>query len=287
MQQHVDEDRVLEAATQIRWPDRLLAAAASALIAAWLLATAFGSPPLSPAGAALIAGLTVAALPRIGWTMLSLAAAAGLTVAGRPGAALMVLIGSLVPVVLLVRKPTRWALAATAPALGAVMLAGAWPALAGRDSSAWRRAALGAQGWIWIAFCGLISGRGIYTELPPSMARPSEWMPSLDHAVGRALWPLFHSGQLLPATAWAAGAIVLPWINRGPLPLRVVSIAIWSAALASTTTTMLRSVHADLALRPGAAALGALAGGIIALVPALISRCRNPSASSDNAPGLA
>jgi hypothetical protein len=264
-----------------------MAALAAAAVAAWVTGTTFASPPLAPAWAALCAGLAVAALPRIGWLTLSLAALAGLSAAGRPGAGVVVLIGALMPVVLLVRKPTRWPLAAAAPALGVVMLAGAWPALAGRDSSAWRRAALGALGWTWVAIVELINGRGMYTDLPARIAPKAIWMRSLDQTAGHALWPLFHSGLLMPALAWAVAAAVLPWINRGPLPLRFVSIAMWSAALASTTSTMPRLLHPGVAVRPGVATLGALAGGILALAPALISSRRNASASSDTAAGLA
>jgi hypothetical protein len=69
--------------------------------------------------------------------------------------------------------------------------------------------------------------------------------------------------------------------------MRVVLIAMWSAALASTTTTLLRSLETGATVRPGAAALGALAGGILALAPAVLSSRRNPSGSTDAAAGLA
>jgi hypothetical protein len=272
---------------EVHWPDRLLAALGAAVAAAWLTATAFASPPVAPAGAALIGGLAAAALPRIGWLGLSLTAAAGLAAAGRAGAGLVVLIAALVPMLLLFRKPTRWPLPVAAPLLGAVLLGGAWPALAGRDSSAWRRAGLGALGWIWIATVGLISGRGAYAQLPAGVAPRATWTGSVDQAVAHALWPVLHSGLLVPTLAWAVAAAVLPWVNRGPLALRFVSVTIWSAALASTTATMLQLSHSGVSLKPGAAILGGLAGGIVALAPAWISRRRRASVSSDTAAGLA
>ena len=112
-------------------------------------------------------------------------------------------------------------------------------------------------------------------------------MGSLDQTVAHALWPVLSSGLLAPALAWALAAVVLPWINRGAVPVRLVSIAMWSAGLASATTTMLRVLHAGTPPRPGAVALGALAGGILAFVPTLLSGGRNASASSDTAAGLA
>ena len=49
------------------WPARGLAAAARRVVAAWLFAHAVAPSVPGPAAAALIAGLAVAALPRLGW----------------------------------------------------------------------------------------------------------------------------------------------------------------------------------------------------------------------------
>src|SRR5579884_3868896 len=134
---------------RMRWSHRAVAGALSALAAAWLTGTAFTSAPLDPAGAALIAFLWVAALPRLGWIGLTLVLSAGLSAQGRVGAGLVVVLAGAIPVLLVPRSSTRWPLAVIAPALGAVSLAGAWPALAGQEASAWRRAGVGAIGWIW------------------------------------------------------------------------------------------------------------------------------------------
>ena len=51
------------------WPARGLAAAGAAFVAAWLFSHAIAPSILGPAAAALIAGLAVAALPRLGWLL--------------------------------------------------------------------------------------------------------------------------------------------------------------------------------------------------------------------------
>lgn len=251
------------------------------MIAGWLAATAFASPVLAPAAAALIAGLLVAALPRIGYGLLVVATATALTADGRPGAAIVVAVGALLPVVLLPRAKHRWSSSALAPALGAVTLAGAWPAIAAFEPHVIRRTMLGAVGWIWLVFAGLLDGHGIYANLPHGIAASSHWMSSPDQTVRHALWPLVHSGVFAPAVVWAAAAAVLPWLTRGPTPMRVVLVTVWSAALASSTTTTLRLLHTGIAPRPGAVALGAIGGGILALAWSLL-RTRTRAVGSPN-----
>src|ERR1700745_1924301 len=83
--------------------------------------------------------------------------------------ALVVLIGLLLPVVLLPTRPTLWPLAAGAPALGLVGvagLAGAWRALAGGAGTPWRRAALGAIGWSWLLLAAPLAGMSLYLNVP-------------------------------------------------------------------------------------------------------------------------
>lgn len=268
-----------------RWSERALAAASAALLAAWLVSAVLRSPPLAPVMAAVMAGLAVAALPRMGWVALSLAAGVMLTAGNRVGAAVVILMGAFVPVLLMPRAPTRWPLAAAAPALGVLSLAGAWPALAARESDAWRRAALSAVGWTWVVLAGLVRGHGEYTQLPAGIPPKAVWMGSLGQTGAHALWPLVDSGVLATALLWALAAVVLPWIVRGPLSIRLVAVVIWSAALASATSTLLRGLDAGVPSSPGVVVIGAVAGGIVALAPTL--RARIASASSDTAAGLA
>ena len=276
-----------EVPARLRWSERGLAAIAAAVIAAWLSSTVPGRAAVAPPVAALLAAVAVAAFPRLGWAVLVGAAAVALAAHGRGGAALVVLACALVPMILMPRAPSRWPLAAAAPALGAISLAGAWPAIAGLDRTAWRRAALGAVGWIWVVAVALVNGRGVYTDLPPGIPPRAVWIGSPDQTVGHALGPVFSSGLLVGALVWAVAAAVLPWIARGPAAIRLVVIVAWSAALTSATTTLLRGLHSGIALRPGVAVLGGAAGAIVALVPTMAERVRRASGSSNTAPGLA
>ena len=271
----------------LRWPERSLAGASAALIAGWVCAAGFHSPPVAPAGAAAIAALAVATLPRVGWIGLIVATSAALAAAGRSGTAGLVGIALAIPIGLMPRSPTRWPLAAVAPAAGTILLAGAWPALAGRDHWVWRRAALGALGWIWLLIAGLIGGHGVYTDALPGIPPRALWTGSINHAFSRVVWPSVHSGVLAPAVVWAAAAVLLPWLLRGPLRLRIVIAVVWSAGVTSATSTILRSLHPGVTLQPGAAVIGAVAAGVVALGPTLLGRRQNALPSSDTAGGLA
>ena len=273
---------------QIGWPERAAAGVATGGIAAWIAADVCAHPPISPAVAALIAGLAVAALPRLGWLAVTLAAAGMLTAQGRAGAALLVGVAALVPLVLMLRRPARWPLAAAAPALGFLSLAGAWPALAGRANGPWQRAALGATGWIWLAAAGALGGHGLYAGLVPGAPARSIWMPSLYATANHVLGPLLSSGMLAPALVWALAAVALPWTTASrSLPLQIVLVSFWTAALASATGAALRVGHAGITLRPGAAVLGAVCAAVVALLPALLRRGRLESRSGATLAGLA
>ena len=132
------------------WRSRGLGAVATALSTGWLATHLLAPSPVPPTAAALLAAAVVLALPRIGWLSATAALAGTALTQGRPGAALVLTIAALVPVALVPRRGTAWPLAAGAPALGLVGLAGAWPALAGRAwGNAWRRAVLALTGWVW------------------------------------------------------------------------------------------------------------------------------------------
>ena len=267
---------------RLSWPERALAGAATAGIAVWLTEPALTHSPVAPAAVALVAAVTVAALPRIGWLALSLTAAGALAGEGRVGSALIVLIAALVPLALLFRHPVRWPLAAVAPALGLAGLAGAWPALAVRANSAWQRAALGATGWFWLLAASVLGGHGLYTHLPSRIPPASVWTPSVYQTANHVLSPILSSGLLAPAPVWAAAALLLAWITRlRSLVLQVVLVSIWAAMLASATTAALALAHPGVALMPNAAVLGALAAWVVALAPAFIRR-RRPLLESAN-----
>ena len=232
-----------------RWPRRALAGVAAAALSAWLVRHAPGSSPVPAAATACVAGILVAALPRAGWLALTAFMATDLVTHSHGGAALLLVVGALVPMVLSPRDGLAWPLAAGAPALGAIGLAGAWPGIAGVAGPAWRRATLAATGWLWLALA-----REPYTS-------------STGEAVHRALTPLLTVGTLTGAAVWAVAAIVLPWaeIRRSPV-LEAALLAAWVAALALATLAASNLGAASPRLTAGTAILGALAGALVALV---------------------
>jgi eukaryotic-like serine/threonine-protein kinase len=258
------------------WAARGLAAAGAAVISAWLFSHALAPAALRPAAAALIAGLLVAALPRIGWLALTLAVTALLVAHGRPGAALVVFPAALIPAFLMPRKPASWPLAAGAPALALLGLAGCWPAIAARASTPWRRAGLGATGWIWLAIASPIVDSDLYARRPEATPPSSVWMPSLHEAVAHVLLPLLSIGWVMAAPLWGLAAAVLPRLTeRRSLGAAVVLVTVWSATLAFATATVLALGHPRGAGMPATAVLGAVVGAVIALAPVAARRWRS------------
>lgn len=250
------------------WPARGLAAAGAAFVAAWLFSHAIAPSILGPAAAALIAGLAVAALPRLGWLLLTFAVTVLLLAGGRPGAALLIAPTALLPVFLTPRRPVGWPLAAGAPALSLLGLAGGWPAIAARAATPWRRAALGATGWIWLAVASAIADSDLYAHRPAGTPAASVWMPSLHEAAAHVLVPLVSPGWLLGAVLWGLAAAVLPVLTaRRSLGVAAVLVTVWSATLVSATATVLALSHPRGAGMPATAVLGAVFGAVVALAP--------------------
>ncbi len=233
----------------IPWPRRAFAGAAAAALTAWLAHHAPGSSPLPTAATACVAAVIVAALPRAGWFALTAFMATSLVAQEHAGGALLLLAGALVPVVLAPRDGPAWPLSAGAPALGAIGLACAWPGVAGLTGPIWRRAMLGATGWVWLALA-----RATYTS-------------STSDALHHAIAPLLTAGTLVGAGLWAVAAIVLPWagIRRSPV-LEATLLAGWALVLALATVA---ASHVGTALPRTSVAnavLGASAGALVALV---------------------
>ncbi len=233
----------------IPWPRRALAGAAAAGLAAWLARHAPGASPVPAAATACVAGVLVAALPRAGWLALTAFMATCLVTHSHAGGALLLVAGALVPVVMSPRDGPAWPLAAGAPALGAIGLAGAWPAVAGLAGPVWRRATLAATGWLW-----LVLAHATYTA-------------STDATVHHVLAPVLTVGTLVGAGVWAAAAIVLPWagIRRSPV-LEAALLAGWASALALGTIAASNLGASGPHLTAGAAVVGALVGALVALV---------------------
>jgi hypothetical protein len=200
---------------------RLLAGASAGALAAGALtglpASGVEAPALAPATVALGLAALVAALPRAGW----LAAAAALVAwvaAVAPGLAL-VLAAALVPVPLVLpRAAPAWSLPGLAPALGAVGLALAWPALAAQARRPGDRAALGALGAWWLVLAELGTGRRLMAGAPPGVAPRAAWVEAPLDAVGGGLAPLVGAGALLAVGACALASALLGLLVRGRAP---------------------------------------------------------------------
>jgi hypothetical protein len=272
----------------IPWPQRALAGAAAAIVAAWLAGVVLTHSPVPPAVAAAIGGVAVAALPRIGWVTLLLAAGSGLATDGHPGATLVFAIAALLPVLLMPLHPARWPLGAFAPALGAIGLAGAWPAIAGRAPGPWQRAALGATGWIMLVAANALGASALYVNLGHTIAARSVWEPSLSETFSHLLSPIASAGVLGPAVVWAFAAVLLPWTTAmRPLAVQLVLVTVWTAVIASATTIFLHAGHAGTLLTPGAAVLGAIAAGVVALAPSVAAAVRASRGAGNTPIGLA
>ncbi len=260
-----------------RWPARSASAISAALVAGWLSGHALGTSSPTPLVAALLAAVLVLILPRVGWLAMVAALASGAIVQGRPGVALLVAPALLVPVLLLPRNGHFWGLSVLAPALGLAALAGAWPALAGLVSrGAWRRAALGIIGWMWLELSSPLAGRDLYAHRPPGLPAPALWTASPTVAWHDVLVPIVGSGMLTAALVWGLSAAVLPWL------LRRRSLA-WDCALAgawavvsviATQASLVAARGSGSAISAPKAVLGGLAGAIVAVAPTAIAAQR-------------
>jgi eukaryotic-like serine/threonine-protein kinase len=253
----------------VPWPRRALAALATAVLVAWVLHHVPGIGAPATVLAAGLAAALIAVLPRAGWVVLATAAAASLIVAGRPGAALALLAGALVPMLTTPFDGLAWPLAVGAPALGAVGLAAMWPALAGLSRRAHRRAALAATGYVWAALAS--SGIGTTETLPAGL-----------HHV---LAPLATVGTLITAGIWALAALTLPLTRSRRWPaLECLRLALWATGL---TLATLAAEHAAGAVHIRSVLLGAVLGALVALVTRRSSAGVRRARSGNDRPPLA
>jgi hypothetical protein len=247
---------------------------AAAGLAVWLTISALAPSPAPPTAVGLLAGAAVLVFPRLGWGALTIALAATALSLQRPGAAVVIVIAMLLPVVLAPAAPTAWPLSAGAPALGLIGLGGAWPAVAARAKGMWSRAALGAIGWVWLLLGAAIAGKALYLPRLPGVALappPRHWMSSPSDTVTHLLAPLASSGVLAPAAVWAVGAVTLPWlVRRRSLALDAVRVLAWAAIVVSCTGAAIAAVHgSDAVGAPPSALIGAAAAVAVALAPSL------------------
>ncbi len=192
------------------------------------------SPPLQPLPAAAAVAFSVAILPRLGWLAAAGAGIAWLAVGPphEPGTAVLVAAGLLACPLLLPRAGVWWSVPALAPALAAVGLACAWPALAALAPRLYQRAALGALGAWWVALAEPLSGRELYLGQAAAIAPSVAWTRSARAAAVDALAPLATSGALAAVLMWALAAAVLPWAVRTRSPVALAAgVLTWVSAL--------------------------------------------------------
>jgi serine/threonine protein kinase len=258
------------------WTERGLGALAAALATAWLASHALGSSVLAPPVAALIAAVAVAAMPRLGWFALSAGLIGASLATGHQGAAIVLAVLATAPPLLLPRAGASWPLAAGAPALGVIGLAGAWPALAAMARTPLRRAGLGAAGWVALVTAGPFTASGLYLNLPANTPPAGIWTSSSYDALHHVLGPLLSDGLLAPAPVWALAALVLPQlVKRRSLRLDLVRTIAWAALLTAATAAALGAAGAPKALQmPPSAMLGAITAAIVALAPSAFAAWR-------------
>jgi hypothetical protein len=277
-QSDADEQEPAEshARMPVPWPSRALAAAAAGAATGWLTAHLLTEVPIAPTAAALLAALTVVAVPRIGWLLITTALATAAISQNDPGAAIILLIGGFVPVVLAPRKGVNWPLAAAAPALGLFNLAGAWPAIAARASGVWQRAALGATGWIWLVLAAPIYGGGLYLSQPPGALGSRGWISSAADTIDHVFRPMLSAGMFAGAPVWALAAVILPYLLRNKsLQVQVVLVAVWAAAVVAASEAAIRVIDPKSHLLSSTNAVaGAIAGAIVALCPSALAAMR-------------
>jgi hypothetical protein len=273
---HAEPDARDEAdAGALAWLPRALGALGAAALTVWLTLTALAPAPVPPAAAGLAAAAAVLLLPRLGWAALGIALAVLAVSEHLPGAAGVIAIAFLLPPVLSPAAPKTWPLSAGGPGLGLIGLAGAWPAVAGRAGTPWRRATLGAIGWVWLLLASAIAGKALYLPLVPGTPPPHVWTSSLSVTVDHLLRPEISAGVLAPALVWAAAAAVVPWLVRGSsLLLDVVRVVIWAAVVVSATGAAIAAVHGSGVGAAGTALLGAVACAAVALAPSLLGTWR-------------
>jgi serine/threonine protein kinase len=262
------------------WPPRALGAAGAAGLTVWLIATTLNTnlqtAPVGPAAAGLLAAAVVLLLPRLGWVALTIALAAVAVSDQLPGAAGVIALALVLPAIIAPAAPTIWPLSAGAPALGLLGLAGAWPALAGRATTPWRRATLGAVGWVWLLLASAIAGKALYLPQVPGVAPPHVWMRSLSATVDHLVRPEIAAGVLAPALVWALAAVALPWLVRGAsLILDVVRVVVWAALTVAGTGAAVAVGHGTRTVGAASTAVvGTIACAAVALAPSLLGMWR-------------
>jgi eukaryotic-like serine/threonine-protein kinase len=243
--------------------ERLVAGAGACALSAIALGTVLGPHPIAVVVAVAFAAFVLATLaPSAGWLLLAFGLVAWLALAGQPGTAVILCVAFAPVPVLLAADPWLWSVPLLGPALGALGVAAAYPGLAARGGAAspWRRAALGALGYWWVALTEELANKRFFYGLPSGVRPRSTWADSVPRVFSHALAPLCTVGHLAPAVLWAIAALILPWLLRArTLPFRALGALVWAAALILTSTALAHHLGVTGPPLPIAAALLACA----------------------------
>ena len=224
-------------------------------------------PTFSAAAASGAAAVAVALLPRIAWLMV----AAGLCgwlispEADRQGTALILAAAAAPMPLLLPRAGLLWSVPILAPLLGAVAIGPAFVGIAALAPTPWRRAGLGAAGFLWLALGEVLTGKDLLFGIPDGAHPRVEWEGSISSAASDALGPLLSGPSLAPAVVWAAFAMLLPLVVRGRwLALDLVGAGLWAAGLTAAHAALGDMLAATTALgEPRGALSGAIGAALL------------------------
>ena len=174
-------------------------------------------PTFSAAAASGAAAVAVALLPRIAWLMVAAGLCGWLVSpeADRQGTALILAAAAAPMPLLLPRAGLLWSVPILAPLLGAVAIGPAFVGIAALAPTPWRRAGLGAAGFLWLALGEVLTGKDLLFGIPDGALPRVEWEGSISSAASDALGPLLSGPSLAPAVVWAAFAMLLPLVVRG------------------------------------------------------------------------
>ena len=261
---------------------RLLGRSAAGLLAGGIVLGAIESlgpePAFAPVAAAAAAAVAVALLPRIGWLFVAAGLCAWLVSpdADRQGTAL-VLAAAAAPIPLLLpRAGLLWSVPILAPLLGTIALAPVFVGIAALAPTPWRRGGLAAAGFIWLAVGEVVTGEALLFGVPEGALPRADWEGSISAAASDALSPLVSSPALVPAAAWAAFAVLLPFVVRGRwLGVDLIGAGLWAAGLIVTHIALGDMLAATTALDE---ARGMVAGSVgAALVALAVSQIAAPA----------
>jgi len=256
--------------SRTRIAERVVGAAAGAMLGIAAVVLLTPRPPLAVTTAAVVLAVGLLVAPRAAWAIVAVAALAWIALAhgGSPGTATVLAAGLLAVPLLLARAGWLWSFPAAGPALGLLGVCAAAPALAGMLPQWRRRVALGALSWWWLALAEPISGRVLASGAPGDVAPLSHWHGSPGLAVTHVLWPIVTSGSLLIGIVWGLAAGLMPvLVRRRSIAVALAGAAVWALGLVLATEALDRVL--DLAQPRGllaGAAAGALAAAALAIL---------------------